>query len=244
MSPDEASVQMSSDDMPEVDGGSSSVCAPMAWESRYGFQVSTHPVLFAKERTNGASVYFPQQTVNYGEWNLQVEGRLRRGTELLSPGAQGYAYAYGMKPRSERITLRNYGLPVTASVFADSTFGDQMGDVTDASSATTVCSGSSVVRGATTRIYGAGFDVIAGMGQRGSLVGVPFPGFESFWWITGLGGASRRFERLRRACTPIRPAKCRRTDTSGSLPQRALARRGRAKIWRRWRFRWGMGSIR
>ena len=196
MSPDEASVQMSSDDVPEVDGESSLGLRTYGMESRYGFS-SFDASGAVRQRANewGQRIYFSQQTVNYGEWNLQMEGRLRRGTELLSPGTQGYAYAYGMKLRSERITLRNYGLPLTANVFADSTVGDQMGDVTDALKRNyRLFLGNSVVRGATTRVYGAGFDVIAGMGQRGRLVGAPFPGFESSGGSLAWVGASRRFD--------------------------------------------------
>lgn len=159
-------------------------------ESRYGFSSYDGSGGFHNRANEwGQRVYFTQQTLNYGEWSLQAEGRLRSGDESFNGGILGYA----VQRSSERVTLRNYGLPVTSKVFADSAVGDQYTDMTEGLRRNyRLFLGSSVVRGAATRIYGSDFDITAGMGERGRLIGGPFPGFERFGGtLAWLGGTKR-----------------------------------------------------
>ena len=87
-------------------------------ESRYGFSsYNGSGGLHNRANEFGQRVYFTQQTLNYGEWNLQAEGRFRNGDEGFNGGMLGYS----VQRSSARVTLRNYGLPVMAGVFADYT---------------------------------------------------------------------------------------------------------------------------
>ncbi len=168
-------------------------------ESRYGYSSyessgsGTGPG-GARQRSSagewGQQLHFSQQTLNHGEWNLQAEGRLRQGDERLSSGPLGF----GVRRSGQRVVLRNLAFPVGGGIFADSATGDQYADVTDALRRNyRLFLGSSVIRGAATRIYGRDFDVSAGMGERGRLVGGPFAGFENFGGTLAWLGATRRF---------------------------------------------------
>lgn len=160
-------------------------------ESRYGFSSYDSSGGFHNRAQEwGQRVYFTQQTLNYGEWSFQAEGRLRNGDDGFNAGILGY----DVQRSSERVTLRNFGLPITSSVFADSALGDQYSSTTDALRRNyRLFLGSSVVRGAATRIYASDFDVSAGMGQRGRLIGGPFPGFERYDGTLAWLGATKRW---------------------------------------------------
>ena len=161
-------------------------------ESRYGFSsYDGSGGLHNRANEFGQRVYFTQQTLNYGEWNLQAEGRFRNGDEGFNGGMLGYS----VQRSSARVTLRNYGLPVMAGVFADSAVGDQYSDTTDALRRNyRLFLGSSVVRGAGTRVYGSDFDITAGMGERGRLIGGPYPGFERLGGALSWLGATKRLD--------------------------------------------------
>ena len=61
-------------------------------ESRYGFSsYDGSGGLHNRANEFGQRVHFTQQTLNYGEWNLQAEGRFRNGDEWLNGGMLGYS---------------------------------------------------------------------------------------------------------------------------------------------------------
>lgn len=115
-----------------------------------------------------------QETLNYGDWVLQADARTGRGMLDLNIGTLG---ATGNDVLS-RVTLRNFGLPITPNIFADTALGDINSEVTDAFSRSYRLSlGNSRLRGISTRVFGKDFDLRAGTGQRSFLVGEPYPGF-------------------------------------------------------------------
>ncbi|MDP9912250.1 hypothetical protein J2W27_004376 [Variovorax boronicumulans] len=141
----------------------------------------------------GGRVEYRQETQDYGDLLLQVDGRMLQGD--LQAGWSGIgALGYAREPTSARVTLRSLGLPLSPLIFADSTLGDTYSGITDGLSRNYRMSlGTSVVRGASTRIFGADFDVRAGTGQRGLLTGGPYPGFEKNGGTLTWLGATRRW---------------------------------------------------
>jgi hypothetical protein len=145
-------------------------------ETRAGFaSSSTTDQPSGKAAEFGLRGEYRQETLNYGEYDFQVDTRYRSGDANVNPGTMSYA----TEPSSQRVTLRNLAYPVTPDVFADTSLGDINTEVTSALARRYRLSlGSSVVRGAGTHVYGSDFDLRAGMGERGLLVGGPYPGFE------------------------------------------------------------------
>lgn len=170
-----------------------------AWlvEGRLGVAQSDFSSDGAADINRDASEYglrtgMRQSTLNWGEWDLQADFRVRHGDALAGSGFWGYA----SRDSSQRITLRNYALPVTSHVFADSALGDVYSDITDALARSYRLSlGTTAVRGASTHIRGARFDLRAGGGQRGYFVGSPYPGFERSTGNLAWLGASWRLPR-------------------------------------------------
>lgn len=146
-------------------------------ETRYGNASSNSDAGLALRSASelGQRIEYRRETLNYGDYSLQLDGRASSEAQDSGVGPLGYA----TRVTSERITLRNQAFPITTGLFADTTLGDITSDVTDALSRNYRLSlGYSAVRGASTRIYSDDFDVRAGMGERGLLTGGPYPGFE------------------------------------------------------------------
>src|SRR5690606_8626860 len=109
----------------------------------------------------GLRADYRRQTTNFGEWNLQLDARHRDG-DLAGGGSY---WSRANKTGSERVTVRNYGLPVTPRLSADSSAGDFYSDLTDAFARSyRVGFGTTAVRGAATRISGPGLDLRIGAG--------------------------------------------------------------------------------
>lgn len=124
----------------------------------------------------GQSFRYQHETASHGAF--QVEADWRHGPD--SPDFAVGSVSSASRRNSGRLTVRNFGYPLTARTFADSAVGDIYSEVTQVLSRTYRLSlGSSVVRGASTRVSGEGYEVRAGAGQRGSLAGSPYPGFEA-----------------------------------------------------------------
>ncbi len=167
-----------------------------AWlvESRIGFGDS-QTTGYGRQRATefGQRLEYRQETLNYGEFALQADGRHMGGADLASGGTIG-SLGYAREPSSGRITLRNLGFPITAQTFADSTIGDMSSALTDGLGRNYRLSlGTTTVRGASTRIFNTEFDLRAGFGERGSLTGGPYPGFEKSQGTLGWLGVTRRF---------------------------------------------------
>lgn len=134
----------------------------------------------------GQSFRYQHETASHGAF--QVEADWRHGPD--SPDFAVGSVSSASRRNSGRLTVRNFGYPLTARTFADTAVGDIYSEVTQVLSRTYRLSlGSSVVRGASTRVSGEGYEVRAGAGQRGSLAGSPYPGFEgtrgSLAWAGG-----------------------------------------------------------
>lgn len=145
----------------------------------------------------GLRTAYQASTLNYGDFLFQGDFRNRSGDPLL--GGFG-TYGYATQATSERIALSNIGLPLSAHTFADTTLGDTYSGITDALSRTyRLALGSDNVRGAATRIFGSDFDLNAGIGERGTLIGSPYPGFEKSVGSLGWLGYTEHFDNDRYA---------------------------------------------
>ncbi|MCC2675469.1 MAG: hypothetical protein K0R58_2416 [Ramlibacter sp.] len=132
----------------------------------------------------GQSFRYQHQTPSHGAF--QVEAEWRHGPD--SPDfAVGSVTSAGRR-NSARLTVRNFGFPLTARTLADSAVGDIYSEVTQVLGRTSRLSlGSSVVRGLSTRVWSENYEVRAGTGLRGTLAGSPYAGFErtrgSLAWV-------------------------------------------------------------
>lgn len=196
---------MSAEDVSALSGHESTDTTPQdqpeglrtwALESRMGIGQSDSSSVGQRRATElGQRIEYRQQTLNYGEWSLQMDARQLHGTKDTWNGIGTLGYAN--EPYSQRFTLRNLAAPLASGLFADTTLGDQYSELTTGLSRNyRLTLGSTTVRGLSTRVYGSDIDLRAGFGERGDLLGGPYPGFEksqgSLAWLGGtrrLGGA-------------------------------------------------------
>ncbi|RYG07256.1 MAG: hypothetical protein EON92_18725, partial [Burkholderiales bacterium] len=158
-------------------------------ETRFGTARSDSGLQLRSASELGHRAEYRRETLNFGDFVLQADLRTSNGTQGAGVGPLGFA----TEKSSSRITLRNIGFPVTTKLFADTSAGDIASEVTDAlARAYRISLGSGVVRGIGTRFFDGDFDLRAGTGLRGSLVGGPFPGFERSQGTLTWGGYSRR----------------------------------------------------
>ncbi|HSW16322.1 MAG TPA: SdrD B-like domain-containing protein [Ramlibacter sp.] len=166
-----------------------------AWslESRAGFGQSSGTG-FGRQRAAefGVRAEYRRETLNYGEFMLQLDARHLSGDEFTDLGGIG-GLGYAKEPTSDRFTLRNLGFPLTPQTFADTSVGDIYSELTDGLGRNYRLSlGTSNVRGLSTRIFNADYDLRAGTGERGYLAGGPYPGFEKSQGSLSWLGATRR----------------------------------------------------
>lgn len=193
MSPDEVTALRSEAGAAEADAASQPEgLRSWAVEGRLGWGQSDSTGLDKRQATEfGQRIEYRQQTLNYGEWILQADARALRGDQNAWNGIGALGYA--REARSQRITLRNLGTPLTRDVLADTTLGDTYSELTTGLSRNyRLTLGTSTVRGLSTRLYGSDFDLRAGMGERGDLLGGPYPGFEKSQGSIAWLGATRR----------------------------------------------------
>lgn len=159
-------------------------------ETRMGHVQSSADALDRNSTDMGQRLEFRQETLNYGDFSAQVDAR-----HSSDPQAAGFGpYGSTARASSGRITLRNLGFPITPRLFADTTVGDFSSEITNAlSRAYRVSLGSSTVRGLGARVFGEHSDARIGFGDRGTLIGGPFPGFEPSQGTLGWAGYSQRF---------------------------------------------------
>jgi hypothetical protein len=150
-------------------------------ESRFGVNQSSATGVSAQTASEfGLSAQYSLESLNYGNFVIEAEAR-HRSDDL---GTEFGLSSFATQPTSGRLTLRSLGLALTPRIFANSAAGDITSELSDAFSRNFRQSlGASTVRGIRTHVYGnnasgAGFDLRAGTGARGSLVGGPYPGFE------------------------------------------------------------------
>lgn len=174
MGVEDAGSSTSDDTVPEAQGFRS-----WLYESRIGFG-HTESTGFGKRHAIEFGLRTEQRldTLNYGEFLLQADVRHLNGDPNSTATGFG-ALGYARERTSDRITIRNLGLPVAGGVYADTAIGDIYSDLTDGLSRNYRLSlGSSTVRGLSTRVFSNDFDLRAGAGERGYLAGGPYPGFE------------------------------------------------------------------
>nr|WP_176665070.1 SdrD B-like domain-containing protein [Variovorax sp. SG517] len=166
-----------------------------AWlvESRIGFGDATTTGYGRQRATEfGQRFEYRRETLNYGEFVLQADGRHLGGDNSASGLGIG-SLGYAREATSGRFTLRNLGFPLTTQTFADTAVGDIQSELTGGLARNYRLSlGSTTVRGASMRVYGNDFDLRGGFGQRGNLTGGPYPGFEKSQGTLGWLGATLR----------------------------------------------------
>jgi hypothetical protein len=165
-------------------------------ESRMGLGESTGMGSRRRRASEfGLRAEYRQETLNYGEFLLQADGRHYGGDNDTSGPYSIGSLGYAEKPSSGRFTLRNLGLPITAQTFADTAVGDVSSEITDGLSRNYRLSlGASALRGASTRLFSPDLDLRAGFGERGYLAGGPYPGFERSRGSLGWLGLTRRLD--------------------------------------------------
>ena len=152
-------------------------------------QSTTEGLRLQSSRELGVRTEYRRETFNHGDFVLQADLRTRPGDHTAGLGSAGTA-RHGT---GGRITLRNLGFPVTPDVFADTSLGDISSEITSALSRNYRLSlGSGTVRGFGMRVTGAGFDLRAGLGMRGTLAGGPYPGFQQDEGTLAWAGYSHR----------------------------------------------------
>lgn len=159
-------------------------------ETRMGHVRSSADALDRNSTEFGQRFEFRQETLNYGDFSAKVDAR-----HSSDPQTAGFGpYGSTAKAASGGITLRNLGFPITPRLFADTTVGDFSSEITNAlSRAYRVSLGSSTVRGIGARVFGENSDARFGFGDRGTLVGGPFAGFERSQGTLGWAGYTQRF---------------------------------------------------
>lgn len=173
---------------PGPDSGVDEGLSTFLSETRLGSSRSDNGLELRQSTELGQRLEYRRETRNYGDFLAQADLRGNNGTDL-GFGTLGRASAR----TSGRLTLRNIGLPITTRVFADSVVGDFGSEVTDALARTYRMSlGSSTVRGAGTRVFTQDSDLRIGAGERGSLAGGPYPGFEKSQGRLAWAGYSQR----------------------------------------------------
>ncbi|TWO66141.1 hypothetical protein FN976_26725 [Caenimonas sedimenti] len=173
----------------ELEGsGSASGYRAYMTETRLNAAQTDDGLQLRSSRELGQRLAYRHQTLNYGIFDAQVDLRATSGDPQL-----GFGLGAAGRERSARFTLRNLGLPLTPRAFADTAAGDIYSEVTDGLARTYRMSlGHRPVRGLATRLFGDGFDVRAGTGERGAFAGGPFPGFEPLpGRVSWLGGSTR-----------------------------------------------------
>lgn len=167
----------------------------------------------------GVRAEYRFETLNYGEFGIQAEARSRRGGvdfNVSSPGLTD-------KKSNGRLTLRNYGFPITPDTFADTSLGDISSETTDALSRNYRFSlGSSSVRGFSTHVFNREIDVRAGVGELGNMVGEPYPGFEKSQGRLAWLGYSQRFSSNLFAGVQLKQASDVAIQTTSAMPASGL----------------------
>jgi hypothetical protein len=167
-----SSSQNADDAPPSADG---SGFRSYLFESRLGYANANATGLDARRGSEmGLRAEYRFETLNYGEFNIQADMGSQQGDGVLNSSPSGSTD----KKTNGRLTLRNYGFPITPSTFADTSLGDISSETTDALSRNYRFSlGSSTVRGISTHVFNRESDIRAGVGDLGNLVGGPYPGF-------------------------------------------------------------------
>ena len=124
----------------------------------------------------GIRTEYRLETLNYGEFLLQLDARAQRSANGLSLAQ----YELADHLLGARFTARNIEFPITTDLYADTSLGDQNSQNTLALTRHYRLSlGSSQIRGLGLHLYSLRHDVVAGVGTLGKLSGGPYPGFES-----------------------------------------------------------------
>jgi hypothetical protein len=158
-------------------------------ETRFGTtQSQSDGLALRSSKEIGLRTEYRRETQNYGELILQADTRQRSGADAA------ITYAATEKASGQRITLRSVQLPITTSLFADTVVGHFSSDITDALTRNYRFSlGGSAVQGVGVRLYDSDWDLRLGTGDRGALLGGPYPGFELTQGKLSWAGLSRRW---------------------------------------------------
>ena len=163
-------------------------------ESRIGFGSETATGQAAQRgMAVGQRLAYRRETLDYGNFDLQIDARHTTGSDATLGGIGSLGYA--SSATSNRFTLRNSGLPLGDGRFVDSALGDIHSELTPGLTRNYRLSlGSASVRGASVRVFEDGTDLRAGFGERGDMAGGPYPGFEKSQGTLGWIGVTRRID--------------------------------------------------
>ncbi len=146
-------------------------------ETRAGYTQTQTGGLNTRSSLNyGLRGEFRRESFNFGDFSVQTDLRSRTGQFDSALGTFGNA----SHTDGARITLRNTGLPIGKGGFLNSALGDQNSEVTDAFSRSyRLALGNTTVRGVGLSLRTPESEWRAGIGARGTVVGGPYPTFQS-----------------------------------------------------------------
>lgn len=138
-------------------------------ETRAGWSNTQMNEFTTDSLSAGTHLDYQLETQNYGDVQVQADTSFK----------QYDATWQSTKNHYEKVTVRNRNLPVSDSIIADTEVGDIVSRVPSGfARSSRVGLGNSSVRGVGTRLTGEKFEVVAGTGKRGYLVGEPYAGYK------------------------------------------------------------------
>jgi hypothetical protein len=146
-------------------------------ETRVGYtQTQTSGISTRSTLNYGLRGEYRRESFNFGDFSVQTDLRSRTGAFDPGLGVSGNAG----HTDGARITLRNTALPISNGIFLNSALGDQISEVTDAFSRSyRLTLGNTAVRGAGLSLRTPESELRAGIGARGTVLGGPYPTFQS-----------------------------------------------------------------
>ena len=117
----------------------------------------------------GTHLDYQLETQNYGDVQVQADTSVKQYDATWQSSKNHY----------EKLSVRNRNLPLSDKLMADTELGDIVSRAPSGfARSSRIGLGNSSVRGVGTRITGDKFEVVAGTGKRGYLIGEPYAGYK------------------------------------------------------------------
>jgi hypothetical protein len=117
----------------------------------------------------GTHLDYQLETQNYGDVQVQADTSIKQYDATWQSSKNHY----------EKLSVRNRNLPLSDKLMADTELGDIVSRAPSGfARSSRIGLGNSSVRGVGTRITGDKFEVVAGTGKRGYLIGEPYAGYK------------------------------------------------------------------
>jgi hypothetical protein len=138
-------------------------------ETRGGWTNTKINELTTDNLSAGTHLDYQLETQNYGDVQVQADTSFKQYDATWQSSNKHY----------EKITVRNRNLPISDRLIADTEVGDIISRAPSGFARNSRLSlANSSVRGVGTRLTGDKFEVVAGTGKRGYLIGEPYAGYK------------------------------------------------------------------